>query len=411
MSNVYNEYYSKDLAKKVRSAHRAYWEKGEYAAGCVAYGYEKDKENSHLLIPDTIAAPVVQKIFRMFLEGSNYSRIANALNNEGYLCPKAYKRQKAGRELGEYSQLKWTGSTVNQLLQNQYYVGDSVHNRFVGNTWAEKKKIETSKEEWIIIENTHEPLVSREDFKKTQDKMEKILVNRRNPKDKGASSVKEFNYFKSKIVCADCGKTMYLSGKRNINKWFTCGSHVLYKRCFKHTILDTNVNDYVLRIIRTHINVYIENVDMIRKMNQRQESVRKYDVFDREIKKCLKEQEKLAKHREQLFEDYANRLIDGEQYETFAQQNADREKEIQKNMDILLKYKMGYEQDFHTDEEWEKIINKFRNTRTLTKDMVDAFVSKVEIYADRTITVHLVYDDMMKELTDFVKERESELCR
>ena len=164
-------------------------------------------------------------------------------------------------------------------------------------------------------------------------------------------------------------------------------------------------------MIRAHINVYVENVDLIRRLNQRQESIKKYDVFNREIKKCRKELEKVAVHRERLFEDYVCRIIDAEQYETFSKQDAETEKEIQNNMEILLKHQVGYEKNFHTEEEWETLINKYRNTRTLTKEMVNAFVEKIEINESGSITVRLVYDDMLEELRKYAKEREAELCQ
>lgn len=196
---------------------------------------------------------------------------------------------------------------------------------------------------------------------------------------------------------------------------------IVYKCCRKssnyienitpHSITDLEVNDYVLRVIRVHINVYVENVDLIRRLNQRQESIKKYDVFNREIKKCRKELEKVAVHRERLFEDYVCRIIDAEQYETFSKQDAETEKEIQNNMEILLKHQVGYEKNFHTEEEWETLINKYRNTRTLTKEMVNAFVEKIEIHESGSITVRLVYDDMLEELRKYAKEREAELCQ
>ena len=158
-------------------------------------------------------------------------------------------------------------------------------------------------------------------------------------------------------------------------------------------------------------DLYVENVDLIRRLNQRQESIKKYDVFNREIKKCRKELEKVAVHRERLFEDYVCRIIDAEQYETFSKQDAETEKEIQNNMEILLKHQVGYEKNFHTEEEWETLINKYRNTRTLTKEMVNAFVEKIEIHESGSITVRLVYDDMLEELRKYAKEREAESCQ
>ena len=279
-------------------------------------------------------------------------------------------------------------------------------------SWAAQRQKMNQKEEWIIIKNTHEALVSRKDFDEVQEKIGHIVKRVNEARKSNGNNVRDFNFFKQKIVCADCGKTMYLYGKTKGNhRRFYCGNNKLHGKCTPHSITDLEVNDYVLRVIRVHINVYVENVDLIRRLNQRQESIKKYDVFNREIKKCRKELEKVAVHRERLFEDYVCRIIDAEQYETFSKQDAETEKEIQNNMEILLKHQVGYEKNFHTEEEWETLINKYRNTRTLTKEMVNAFVEKIEIHESGSITVRLVYDDMLEELRKYAKEREAESCQ
>ena len=381
MSNVYNEFYSRDLAKKIRSSYRTSWANGEFPSGQMAYGYEKDKDNPHQLIPDPVAAPVVKKIFQYFIDGMTYAEIARKLNADGYLCPKAYKLDKAGKANEKSATWTWSGGTVHKILENQYYAGDSVHNQFTNDSWAAQRQKMNQKEEWIIIKNTHEALVSRKDFDEVQEKIGHIVKRVNEARKSNGNNVRDFNFFKQKIVCADCGKTMYLYGKtKGSHRRFYCGNNKLHGKCTPHSITDLEVNDYVLRVIRAHINVYVENVDLIRRLNQRQESIKKYDVFNREIKKCRKELEKVAVHRERLFEDYVCRIIDAEQYETFSKQDAETEKEIQNNMEILLKHQVGYEKNFHTEEEWETLINKYRNTRTLTKEMVNAFVEKIEIH-------------------------------
>ena len=412
MSNVYNEFYSRDLAKKIRSSYRTSWANGEFPSGQMAYGYEKDKDNPHQLIPDPVAAPVVKKIFQYFIDGMTYAEIARKLNADGYLCPKAYKLDKAGKANEKSAAWTWSGGTVHKILENQYYAGDSVHNQFTNDSWAAQRQKMNQKEEWIIIKNTHEALVSRKDFDEVQEKIGHIVKRVNEARKSNGNNVRDFNFFKQKIVCADCGKTMYLYGKTKGNhRRFYCGNNKLNGKCTPHSITDLEVNDYALRVIRAHINVYVENVDLIRRLNQRQESIKKYDVFNREIKKCRKELEKVAVHRERLFEDYVCRIIDAEQYETFSKQDAETEKEIQNNMEILLKHQVGYEKNFHTEEEWETLINKYRNTRTLTKEMVNAFVEKIEIHESGSITVRLVYDDMLEELRKYAKEREAELCQ
>ena len=361
---------------------------------------------------NAVAAPVVKKIFQYFIDGMTYAEIARKLNADGYLCPKAYKLDKAGKANEKSATWTWSGGTVHKILENQYYAGDSVHNQFTNDSWAAQRQKMNQKEEWIIIKNTHEALVSRKDFDEVQEKIGHIVKRVNEARKSNGNNVRDFNFFKQKIVCADCGKTMYLYGKTKGNhRRFYCGNNKLHGKCTPHSITDLEVNDYVLRVIRAHINVYVENVDLIRRLNQRQESIKKYDVFNREIKKCRKELEKVAVHRERLFEDYVCRIIDAEQYETFSKQDAETEKEIQNNMEILLKHQVGYEKNFHTEEEWETLINKYRNTRTLTKEMVNAFVEKIEIHESGSITVRLVYDDMLEELRKYAKEREAELCQ
>ena len=120
-----------------------------------------------------------------------------------------------------------------------------------------------------------------------------------------------------------------------------------------------------------YINVYVENVDLIRRLNQRQESIKNMMCLTGKSRNAGKNWKKWQYTRERLFEDYVCRIIDAEQYETFSKQDAETEKEIQNNMEILLKHQVGYEKIFHTEEEWEALINKYRNTRTLTKEMVN----------------------------------------
>ena len=100
----------------------------------------------------------------------------------------------------------------------------------------QKKQKANPKEEWIIVANTHVALVSREDFKTVQEMMLKKKEKKRKPKNKGAGSVSSFNFFKEKIVRADCGKTMYLRGRVDGNKFFECGNYTLNKKCFSHSV-------------------------------------------------------------------------------------------------------------------------------------------------------------------------------
>lgn len=155
------------------------------------------------------------------------------------------------------------------------------------------------------------------------------------------------------------------------------------------------------------MNVYLDKVAMIRRLNKKQENIAKYDIFGKEIKRYHKELESLAVNKEKLYEDYVSHIIDAEQYETFKEQDSIKEKELKAKIEELSEYRAGYSINFHTDKEWENIIDTYRNKRKLTKKMVDAFVEKIEIDRNKSVHIHLYYDDMLKKLANYANEREA----
>lgn len=408
MSNIFNEYYSRDLGKRIKAAARSNWAKGRCVAGNIAYGLKRNPDNKYQIIHDEETVQNVVRIFEMFLDGATYAEIAAVFNKEELLNPRAYKRFKSTGKIPDTFDIRWQAGTIPKLLSNRYYAGDSVHGQHSNDSFREKKQQMEPEENWIIVEDTHEPVVSKEVFEKAQKEMERRKAEHKVSKSPGKYSVADRNFFGNKIVCADCGKTMYLQRSGPNKAAFNCGSHMLKKQCSSHRVHDTDVYDKVLKVIHTHMNVYLDKVDMIRRMNERQESIAKYDIFGKEIRKCHKELDKLAANKERLYEDYVSHMIDAEQYESFKERDAIREKELKARIEELAEHRAGYSISFHTDKEWEKVIDTYRDKRKLTKKMVDAFVEKIEVNADRSINIHLVYDDMLKELVCYAKEREAE---
>lgn len=179
------------------------------------------------------------------------------------------------------------------------------------------------------------------------------------------------------------------------------------KGCSRKPISENALNDEVLRVIRIHMNVYVDSMEMLKRMNRKTESMKKYDVLTKEVRNLHHELEKLTAHRQQLYEDYAERLIDAGQYEAFAEKDADTEAELRKRISEVIEYQRKYDRNYCASRDWETAINKYRNIRHLTKKMVDAFVEKIEIFSAGKVTVHLIYDDMLEELVAYTKEREA----
>ena len=408
MSNIFNEFYSRDLAKKIRASYRANWKKGSNVSGNLAYGLMSDPLDKHRIIADTETAPVVVRIFEMFVnEEMGYAQIARVLNDDGVIGPKAYKHFKRTKELPKNYNPEWSGGTISRMLCNPYYAGDSRHNEHGRDSFAEKKQWKEPKENWIMVEDTHEAIVPRALYLKAQERLKKVHEKSTHYGRINKGELACRNFYKKKIVCGDCGATMYLVKSSNGTANFACGGHLTKKGCSRKSVSENAVNDEVLRVIRVHMNVYVDSMEMLKRMNRKAESMEKYDVLTREIQKLHHDMEKVSERRQQLYEDYAERLIDAEQYETLANKEAVKEAELRKRINEVTEYQKKYDQNYCASRDWETAIEKYRNIRHLTKKMVDAFVDKIEVLSAGKVTVRLVYDDMLHELVAYTKEREA----
>ena len=298
MANIFNEFYSRDLGKKIKASYRANWKKGNNVCGNLAYGLMSDPLNRHHIIADPDAAPVVVRIFELFVDNKmGYAQIAKVLNEDGVIGPKAYKQFKRTKKLPQNYNPEWRGGTISRMLCNIYYAGDSRHNQCGYDSFAEKKRWQEPEENWMVVEDTHEPIVPRVLYLKAQERLKELHKNSPRYGKNNQGELASRNFYKKKIVCGDCGATMYLIKSQSGTTNFVCGGHLTKKGCDRKSVSENAVNDEVLRVIHTHMNIYVDSMEMLRRMNRKTESIKKYDVLTKEIRKLHHAMEKVAAHR------------------------------------------------------------------------------------------------------------------
>lgn len=403
LKNMVNEMYVKDLSKKMKSAHRAYWKNGEYSSGSVPYGYVNVDRH---LQPDDKVKENVQEIFRMFLQGSSLKEIARRLSKKA-VNPKTYKIVRFGHEIPEGMNTDWNGVTVRSILTNYAYVGASVHNK---RSRINGKQIKIPKEEWIIIEDTHEPLVDREDFDRVQEMLEKNVKHFHSTHGKNGFDHAQFNLIGKRIVCADCGKVMGFrtEGTRHVNKFYRCKTYLntVKSGCTNHKVSLEAVNTAVFDTIREHMKLCIDAEETIKRLNAKTERRKRYDIYGKEADRIRKELQKTAEVKAGIFEDYRDKLIDEEQYVQISEKYAAKIKELSARLDEMLKAQAAYSREYHIDEDWKAVVQKYLTKRKLTKEMAEAFVDRVEVHEDASIDVYLIYDDILESLISLSAERE-----
>lgn len=407
LSNIFNEHYSRDISRKIKSSERSSWKKGECVASSLAYGLMKSPADKHRIIPDPEVCENVVRVFALFLEHKNYAKVARIMTDDGIISPKAYFTKKRTGTIPEDMDTRWIGMSVREMLKNRYYIGDSVHGKTERFKFREKKCEIKPKEEWIIVEDTHEPIVEREVFDEAQRIMADIKRKYDNPAEPGSQSVSGLNLLKDYIFCADCGRKMYLRKQRGVRPQYYCsGTGGYRKSCSSgHYIMFEDVEAAVMKVIHAHIVTCIDKVAVLRKMNKRQDSIRTYDILGKEINRINRELSRLQEHKRILYDDYSSGLMDSEQYLAYLDKDKHNEEGLRAKLTGVTGQQKLYDKNFHTDREWEDKIGAFKNKRRLTREIVEAFVERVEVHEDKSIDIRLKYDDILKDMTAIVAER------
>ncbi len=203
LKNLVNEYIARDTSVKVASSYMTKQESGEYDGGCAPYGYAfADGRKTRFLI-DERPAEIIRDIFVWTMQGDSALAIVRHLTEKNINPPKAYQ------ETGEfYRQEKekryWNEVTVNAILQNMAYAGHMALHK-----WKESKADAISprrldESEWKITRNTHEAIITEQDFTLVQEIMRarKERHKCRNALDENI--IRPDNLLKGKVFCGDC---------------------------------------------------------------------------------------------------------------------------------------------------------------------------------------------------------------
>ena len=194
-----NDWYSKDISRKVKSGVWARKEQGLYVAAKAPYGYMKDEKNKNHLIINPEEASIVKKIFQMYNSGNSMGEIAEKLQKEKIYCPSYNGFQK--NKKGEYG---WERSTISKMLKNEMYLGNTVYGKGINLSYKSKKVKQIPRSEWKKYENTHKAIISKELFDSVQKRMK---LNQR------AKSHTHNWILNGIIYCKECGEPMQLKVK------------------------------------------------------------------------------------------------------------------------------------------------------------------------------------------------------
>ncbi len=248
--NWANELHAKDTSKKVRAIKKMQAERGERLGGRPPYGYRKKDGNTKDIVPNEETAPVVRRIFELCASGKGPNQIARILTAEQVLTPANYYYRKTGAShtgLDTMRPYAWSSSTVTGILDNKVYLGQMAGLRCTTLSYKNKKLIRKPESEQVLVMNTHEPLITLEQWD--------IVQEVRQHKKRTPKHMDEPNMFSGLAFCADCGKPMVLYRAESMKKSQYCFKCYTYGKrgkdaCTPHHIREADLIQIVLDDLR-----------------------------------------------------------------------------------------------------------------------------------------------------------------
>lgn len=380
--------YSRELSQKVKNAKRQRAEKGYYLSPFAPYGYKKGPENKNRLIVDDKAAETVRRIFQMAADGVRAGEIAAMLNRDGIHTPMLYKRETGcsrDRWPSVHEDNFWMDGAIFKILRDERYIGKCVYGKRERDAVGNWHSVKVSKRDWVIVDDTHEGIVSKELFDAVQARMKEYA--------EFTPAVSDRNPLRRKVICGTCGHSMRLSNTKNA-KYHCNTSHLETGfRCSSKGILQADVHDAVLALIRTYARYAVSLERLAAAGSERRQSDRKQ--HQRELAVLQSRRNQLDKSLQDLYE----KLIDGDiSRETYLSQKQSMGAQLQEisNREALL------EKALQTPEiKDSSFISKYReyaDADTLTGDMAAELVHSIVLYPDDCMEINLNYRDELEAL-------------
>ncbi len=372
LKNIINSMYSRDLSKKVKSATRTRAARGEYVGSFAPYGYRKDPGDIHRLIPDEEAAEVVKLVFTMAAEGKKKPEIARFLNEQGTpTCMEHFRAVGVKRKGYKEKEKKlWTITTIGDMLKNEVYLGKTVWNKTKRAAVGSRRGIKNDRSEWIIIEGTHQPLVTQELFDTANAK---AFTHEKKNVPAGRKSGPLFR-------CPHCGRRLTLTSWGNA---YRCGQAAISNiaGCRAIHVDKKLLEDAVLSCTRTMAGMV--SAEAGRKKKEYSQTA----VIEEKIRMLEAEGKRLSSKKLRLYEDYRSDRLTKEQYRREYDNTAERILEIEKEIpELKVEAAQIREQVLHMKER-EAELEVLSSLETFDKDRLLTVIDSVLVYSEERIEI------------------------
>ncbi len=377
---IMNDMYAKDISKKIKSVKRDKQRKGQFIGGKPVYGYKMHPTEKNKIVIDEEAAPMVRRIFGMALDGMSCRQIAAQLNVEGVPTPATYAGLPVPNP-GPYTGL-WSSERISDMLQNETYIGNMVQGRSVKISYKSKKCLKQNRENWVVVEGTHEPLIDAETFCKVR-----MLVNSR----KHTRSRTYDFLLKGLIFCHECGYPLAVLNRKNAAGedvlYFVCRTYQRFTKagvCTCHSIKEKTVTDAVIAKVREVCETYLNPAELLPVAEKAVAEAHRVDSHEIEIQALRGKIDSLTANLDKMYMDKLSGLLAEADFERIYQRVKLERTALEEQLKDLERQK---ESPIPKEDRAKELVQRFIDGASTNRELLVSLIERVELTEDKQIII------------------------
>ena len=406
IKSLMDEMYAADTSKKIRAVVQAKAKAGERVTTNPPYGYLKDPSNPKNWIIDPVASEVVKRIFQEAKSGKSLSEIAKGLENDKIFKPDRHRIEIGLKPISSSSNVEtlpyfWTRETLSAILGREEYLGHTVNLRTRTKSYKDKRKVDNSKEDWLVFKNTHEAIIDQETF----DIVQKMRSHKRsNQRYKNRAGHE--NLFAGLVFCGTCGRKHYFCPQEknglNHDHYKCSGYRKLINGCENlHYIQKSALIEIVSGKLRQTIQeVHFNQEAFLKKLEQQSQA-----QFNKDNKRQRQQLQK-DEHRfkeidniiQKLYEDNLLDKISDERFVKLSQSYEEEQKQLRASISDLTEKLAKQQEDSLNISKFMARISKYTELPELTVEIVNELIDKIVIHKptgtkrNRIIQIDIYYN-------------------
>lgn len=386
---LFNDMYAKDISKKVLSVKRKKQKQGLFIGGKAPYGYKKSPANKNAIIIDEYAAEIVRHIFKLAIDGMSCRQIAVTLTEENIPTPAQYAKIRLKKK-APFSG-KWSSERISEMLQNEVYIGNMVQGRVKKASYKSKKLIKMPREEWIVVENTHEAIIDKETFQKVGELIKSRTHTRHRTYDFPLKGI---------VFCKECGYPLAtikrtLSGGKPI-LYFICRTYqrfTQYHECTCHCVRVEDVSDAVVSEVRRICKNYLDCLDTEKLTEKAQKQLQtELRKQGRDITALKTKMESIRMKIDNAYDDKLSGNIDNQTFQRIYAKLQEEEAAARAKLTELENSKK--DSPSINEEKIKELVERFIDSEDYTRELFVSLIEKIELSENKELDIHFKFPEL-----------------